>query len=179
MNAIVIYTSKYGSTEKYANWIAEALDCPAKKLQEVGIQEMNEYDVIIYGGGLYAGRVAGLKKFLSQLGSAEDKRLVLFILGMTNPTETKVYTDAAEQNLPQEWRDCFEVFSLRGDQLFSKMSRMHKLMMRMPKSVAEKKPMAERTEDDKHFLEHYGRDVIFANREQIKPILDRLADNDE
>jgi len=30
MNTVVVYTSKYGSTEKYAHWIAEALGCNAK-----------------------------------------------------------------------------------------------------------------------------------------------------
>lgn len=174
MKAIVIYTSKYGSTEKYARWIAEALECPAKKLQDIRAQELDKFDTLIYGGGLYAGGIAGFKKYLSMLESAKNRKLVLFMVGITNPNQKDVYAKISEQNIPTEWKDCFEVFALRGDQLFSKMSGLHKLMMRMPRSMAKKKPASERTEDDKHFLENYGQDVIFATREQIDPILNYI-----
>lgn len=174
MKALVVYTSKYGTTEKYARWIAEALKCPAKKLQDVSVQELSAYDTIIYGGGLYGGSVSGLKKFLSRLGPAQGKRLVLFMVGMTNPTETGVYDEIAGRNLSAEWKKRFEVFYLRGDQLFSKMNGIHKLMMRMPKAEAEKKPESKRTEDDKQFIENFGSDVVFSNREQIEPILQSL-----
>ena len=30
---IVIYANKYGSTEKYAHWIGEELDCPVIELR--------------------------------------------------------------------------------------------------------------------------------------------------
>lgn len=52
MKAIVVYTSKYGTTEKYARWIAEGLHCPAKELQDISAQDLTAYDTIIYGGGL-------------------------------------------------------------------------------------------------------------------------------
>lgn len=175
MKAIVVYSSKYGTTQRYAQWIAEALECPAKKLRDVNAQELNTYDTIIYGGGIYAGSVSGLKKFLPRLGTAQGKRLVLFIVGMTNPSQTGAYDEIANRNLPAEWRERFEVFYLRGDQLFSKMSGMHKLMMRMPKAMIEKKPQAERTEEDHKFLESFGCDTVFSNREQVEPILQKLS----
>lgn len=174
MKTIVIYTSKYGSTEKYARWIAETLNCPAKKLQDIRAGELDAYDTLVYGGGLYAGGIAGFKKFLSRLESAKDRKLVLFMVGMTSPTETDIYAEIAERNIPAEWKGCFEIFALRGDQLFSKMNGLHKLMMRVPKSMAEKKSASERTEDDKHFLENFGQDVIFASKEQLNPILSYL-----
>lgn len=31
MNCIVLYKSKYGATKKYAEWIAEELNCEAYK----------------------------------------------------------------------------------------------------------------------------------------------------
>lgn len=174
MNTIVIYTSKYGSTKKYAQWIAEALNCPAKSLKDVSAEELAASDTIIYGGGLYAGTVAGLKKFLSRLASPTNKKLVLCMVGMTNPTQTSFYKEITERNLPAEWKDIFKVFALHGDLQFSKMSVLHKLVMRMPKSMAEKKPQAERTEDDKYFIENFGRDVIWSGREQIKPVVNYL-----
>ena len=174
MKPIIIYTSKYGSTEKNANWLAEALKCPAKKLKSISSQELAAYDTIIYGGGLYAGGVAGFKKYLSYIGSAKDKKLILFMVGSTNPADKKTYAEVAERNIPAEWKERFQVFALHGDQLFSKMSVLHKLMMRVPKHRMEKVPEAERTGDMKRFLENFGRDVIFTSREQIEPIIEYL-----
>lgn len=174
MKAIVIYTSKYGSAEKYAQWIAKALECPAKTQQDVSAEELSAYDAIIYGGGLYAGKVAGLKKFISKLDSAQEKKLILYMVGATNPAQTTVYEEYTQRNLPEQWRGRFEVFALHGNMLFSKMSGIHKIMMRVPKSMAEKKPEAERTAVDKYFIESFGSDVSFTSREQIEPILEYL-----
>jgi len=176
MKTVIIYTSKYGSTEKYANWLAEALKCPAKKLKSVTAQELAVYDTIIYGGGLYAGGVAGFKKFLTYIGGAKDKKLILFMVGSANPSNTKIYADIADRNIPAEWRERFQVFALRGDLLYSKLSLLHKLMMLVPKYMNEKVPEAERTEDMKYFIENFGRDIVFASREQIEPVIECLRD---
>jgi len=174
MKPVIIYTSKYGSAEKYANWLAEALKCPAKKLKDITAQELAAYDTIIYGGGLYAGGIAGFKKYLSYISSAKDKNLILFMVGAANPANKKVYDEIAERNIPAEWRDRFRVFAFHGDLFYSKLSALHKLMMRVPKYRNEKVPEAERTEEMKLFLENYGRDVFFASREQIEPVIEYL-----
>ena len=60
MNTIIIYKSKYGSTETYAHWIAEALSCEMRDAKSVKIDDLLKYDTIIYGGGLYAEIIAGV-----------------------------------------------------------------------------------------------------------------------
>lgn len=174
MKAIVIYTSKYGSTEQYAQWIAEALVCPVKKLPDVNAQELAEYDTIIYGGGLYAGSIAGLKKFVAKIGPLHDKRLIVFMVGMTNPNEKEFYTEVITNGLPTEWQDQVKTFALQGDLLYTKMSWLHKQMMKMIKSAAEKKTVTERTADDQKLIENFGGDILFSSREQLEPLLKSL-----
>ena len=60
MKAIVIYKSKYGSTKCYAQWIADELECDINDASNVKIEDLYEYDTIIYGGGLYAEVIAGV-----------------------------------------------------------------------------------------------------------------------
>lgn len=172
MSSIVIYTSTYGSTEKYAHWIAQSLKCEAKKLSEIQPKDLANFHTIVYGGGLYAGSISGFKKFLAKLGDANNKRLVLYMVGMTDPERKETYAAIAEKSIPPEWKSKFQVFAFRGDQLFSRMSFLHRLMMKMPKSLAEKKPMEERTKDDEFFLETFGKDVVFTNKEAIQPLID-------
>ena len=56
---IVLYTSKYGAAETYAQWIAEALGCQAVSLDKFSKKELQGYDTVIYGGGVQAGGESG------------------------------------------------------------------------------------------------------------------------
>ena len=179
MNTVVVYTSKYGSTEKYAHWIAEALGCNAKKLSELSSEDLSNFDTVIYGGGLYAGGIAGFKKFLSKLRSTDDKTLALYMVRLTNPEMKDDYDQVADKNIPPEWKNKFKIFAFRGDQQFSRMSVLHKIMMRVPKSMAEKKPLEQRTEEDRLFIESFGKDVFFSNKDSILPLVDYINEQNK
>lgn len=174
MKTVVIYTSKYGSTKKYAKWLSESLECPAMRLQDVSREKLSEYDTIIYGGGLYASQINGFKKFLSLLGSTENKKLMLYTVGMTSPDNTEFYKDVVKQNISTELISKIEVFFLQGDVLFSKMSAFDKFIMKMPRAMAKKKPVSQRKAEDIALVDNFGKDSFFADKAQIEPLLQSL-----
>ncbi len=57
---IIIYHSKTGFSQRYAQWLAEALDCQAVPYRDRKSVNMSRYDTIILLGGLYAGNMSGL-----------------------------------------------------------------------------------------------------------------------
>ena len=59
-NIIVIYQSKYGATKKYAEWLAEELSCDLVETKKATIEQIEKYDVVILGGGIYATGIAGI-----------------------------------------------------------------------------------------------------------------------
>lgn len=63
MKAVVVYSSKTGFTKKYAQWIAEDLSLEAYELEESdNLKEvLSGVDTLIFGGGLYAIGINGLK----------------------------------------------------------------------------------------------------------------------
>ena len=63
MKKIVIYKSKYGATDRYANWIGEELSCPVVEMSDFKKEMVQENDVIIYGGGVHAGGIRGWEDF--------------------------------------------------------------------------------------------------------------------
>ena len=78
MKYLVICDSQYGFTEQYARWIAEELGCPCVARKELEPGELQKYDGLIYGGGLYAGGVSGSKWFAKQLpvlARSEERRV--------------------------------------------------------------------------------------------------------
>lgn len=175
MKTIIVYKSKYGSSRQYASWLAQELGCEVKEPDTVTLNRLSEYDTIIYIGGLYAGSVNGFKKISKQLEALKGKQLLLCMVGMTNPTETEKYRHMFENNVSEKYREAIKPFALRGDQLFSKMSGMHRLMMKMPKVMTEKIPEAQRTEEDKRFIESFGKDMCFAKRENLRDIIEYIA----
>ena len=84
MKYLVTYSSKYGSTEKYAKWIGEALSCEVKDIKIIRSDMLPNYDVIIHGGSLYAGGVGGLKRLVKLYPEIRDKKLIVFTCGLAD-----------------------------------------------------------------------------------------------
>lgn len=83
MKYLVICDSQYGFTEQYARWIAEELGCPCVARKDVKPEQLQKYDGLIYGGGLYAGGVSGLNGLQSSF---------------------RVYLERKQPSLPAAWR---------------------------------------------------------------------------
>lgn len=171
MKTIVLFRSKYGSSRQYALWLAEDLQCEAKGTGSISLNDLQAFDVILYVGGLYASGVSGFGKIKKHLGQLKSKKLVLCMVGMTSPAEKERYGETFRYNVPEEYRSFVKPFALRGDQLFTKMSGLHKMMMKIPQKAVEKIPEAERTEENRQFLESYGKDTHFVNRENIRGVV--------
>ena len=57
---IILYQSKYGATQKYANWLSDktGFDCIA--VDKADMKQIQQYDVIVLGGAIYASGISGL-----------------------------------------------------------------------------------------------------------------------
>jgi menaquinone-dependent protoporphyrinogen IX oxidase len=86
--AIVIYTSKRGSTKQYAEWIAEELGCKALALADADLKNINlyEYDCIVYGGWIRGSGIVDFNKFARHLDADLMKRLIVFGVGFADET---------------------------------------------------------------------------------------------
>lgn len=169
MNAIVIYTSKYGYTETYARWIAEALDAPLCEASSVSPSQLIEYDVVVYGGGLYAGGIAGAKL----VANNPCKALVVFTVGLATPESTD-YSHLLERNFTEEQRSNTRFFHLQGGIDYRRLSVVHRAMMAFMKAQIAKKPASERSRDDQQLLKTYGAKVDFTNKSAIQPLVDYI-----
>jgi len=84
--AVVIYTSKRGSTKQYAEWIAEDLGCSAVPFSESKDINLYEYDCIVYGGWIRGSGIVDFDKFSAYLDDNLMKRLIVFGVGIANET---------------------------------------------------------------------------------------------
>lgn len=98
MKIIVIYKSKSGYTKTYAEWISKDLNCDIKDVKDITISELEGYDVIIYGGGLYATGINGISILKKNYHLLKNKKLIVWATG-ENP--------GRESDLQKVWQHNF------------------------------------------------------------------------
>lgn len=169
MKTIVVYKSKYGSTKKYAEWLAESLGCDLK--ENASLAEVLGYDTIIYGGGIYAGRINGAGLITKNLGKLAGKKLVLFAVGSSagRPEELEAFWEKA---LDKTVREQVPHFYLRGGFDYGRLGSVDRLMMNMLKKMLLGKDTL--TEDEKGLLAAYDTPVDFTDRDDLGKILELL-----
>ena len=173
---IGIFESKYGSTRRYAQWISQALSCPLLERKEAKIQNLLTYDTIIYGGGLYAGGVSGIKLLTDHYEKLRDKHLILFTCGLADPADPENVAHIREglaKVLSPEMLEHIRLFHFRGRIDYTKLGFVHKNMMKMLHSVMVKKDPSGLREEDKQMLETYGKTVDFTDQTAIHPLIEQ------
>lgn len=100
------------------NGLAQALDADAAEERQAGTQRLvQNYECVIFGGGLYAGSIAGAARMAKLYGALQGKRLAMFTVGLSDPSDPenvkKIMQDAARAFTPEMLENiCF--FHLRG-----------------------------------------------------------------
>lgn len=126
--ALIIYKSETGFTQKYAQWLSNELSCDICDLKDFSKDKINNYDILIYGGGLYAGQINGFKEFKNIVSN--DVKLVLFTTGATPVSEVDAIQKAFDGNLTQDEQNNIPYFYAVGGLDYDKMRFKHKIMMK-------------------------------------------------
>ena len=80
---VVIYKSKYGATQQYARWIAEDLNCDLIRQEDFKGKMFEQYDNIIYAGGLQDGGIKGFELIRKNRWRLDGKKVVGFVVGLS------------------------------------------------------------------------------------------------
>lgn len=136
MNAIVIYKTKYGSTKTYAEWIAEDLGCEIAEAGKVKANDLQQYDTIIYGGGLYAEVINGVNLITKNFDMLSGKKLVVYSTGLT-PPDCRDYYDklVVEKNFKPHMLEKIKVFNFPGKMILSELSLPHRTALKTLKKI--------------------------------------------
>lgn len=169
----VVYKSKYGSTEKYAKWIAEDICADIFKVSEIKADKLEEFDTIVYCGGLYVGGILGFSFIKNNYSKFGNKRLIVVAVGATLKKDEAI-EEIKARNLTDEMKNNVQFFLLRGGLDYKKMNIIDRLLMfLMVKSLKFKKAQ-ELDDDAKAIIATYGKVVDFTNKDTIAPIINAI-----
>lgn len=133
------------------------------------------YETIIYGGGLYAGGVSGVKLITGNWELLRSKQVVLFTCGIADPTDpdnVSTIRNSLSKVLSTEMLEHIQLFHLRGGIDYSRLNFIHKAMMSMLRRMLLKKDEQTLRDEDKLLLETYGKYIDYTDQESIRPLID-------
>lgn len=172
LKTAVIYRSKYGYAKTYAEWIAAALG--ADLLDSPNPRRLDRYDVLVFGGGLYAGGIGGSKLLTTGFDRWRDKHLVLFTVGLSPTADPATFRPIIERTFSPEMREKIRFFHFRGGIDYARLGFVHRSMMCALKTALKTKP--NRSHQENLILESYGARVDFRDKQTIAPLVEYIRD---
>ena len=170
---IIIYGSQYGTTRKYADELAKRTNIECKSYEDV--IDIEQYNTVIYIGGLYVGGVLGMKKTLAKISQCQNKKIIIVTVGLADPMDAD-NTDNIKSNMKRQLsKELYEnahIFHFRGGIDYSYLNFKHKTMMGLLYKKAVGLPEEKKTAEVKAMIETYNQKVDFVDFESLNQLID-------
>lgn len=78
----IIYKSKHGTTKQYAQWISEETGADIFDVDNCKVEELMDYDTIVFGGYIRAGGLQGIDFLQKNYGKLKQKTILAYAVGI-------------------------------------------------------------------------------------------------
>ena len=172
MNKImVVYESQYGATKQYAELIAKQLSADIYNADNVSEQQLKLYDTIIWGGGIYAGRINGINKLERILKNFAGKQIIIFSVGVTPIDATERLQKVRDNSLAPAFQEGISFFHFNCGVNFLKLSLIHRIMLATERMLLLLKPKKSLTESRIKYLQTYGENNQIIDESAVIPLV--------
>ncbi|MDD4850367.1 MAG: flavodoxin domain-containing protein [Gemmiger sp.] len=138
-NGIIVYTSKYGATKKYVDWLVESVSFQAIETAKATPAQLEPYDTVLLCGGVYASGIAGLAFLRKNYPQLAGKKVAVLCVG-ASPFDEKAIAEIKTHNLKAELKD-IPLFYARGKWDEAQMTFADRTLCKLlQKMVAKKDP---------------------------------------
>ncbi len=168
MKALVIYRSKTGNSKVYAKWIARQIGGDLREYKTVSPSIFVAYDTIIYGAGLYASGINGIRLITDNLQALKDKQVIVFATGAT-PERPETTEWIRNRHFTPEQQRLVQFFYLRGGFDFRKLHPADKMLMTLLRWRLMLKQ--DKSPDDRGMLAAFSHPLDFTQQQNLAPLL--------
>ena len=177
MRTIILYYSKTGNTKKYAEDIANALQCEAMPIKKFKKKMIADYDTIVFGSRVRGGSIDKVDSLLAMYEDMRDKNVILFSVGMSFPSK-----EGREELIKSNLLDLYHVryYQLRGSFDFNKLGFLDKFIMnnslrmmaRSPEHSATASMLSTVKERPIEYYDREGVDKIISIVRKVNTVID-------
>ncbi len=168
-NGIIIYKSKYGTTKKYAEWLAEEINYDLVEFSKAKINQITKYENIILCGAIYASGISCLPILKNNYALLKNKNIAIFCIG-ASPYNEKAFNDIKLHNLKGELQNT-PIFYGRGAWDESKMKFIDRTLCNMLKKVVSKKDPATYEPWESALMDAFGQTCDWSDKEYLQPLI--------
>lgn len=148
MKTLIAYATKYGSAGKCAKSLAEKLTGEVElcNLAVAPTQDLSDYDKVIIGGSIYAGRIQKhVHTFCAHnLNVLKQKKIGLFVCGMLHE---QAEAELSHAFAPELLRTAVVKEFFGGEFQFKKLNVMERFMVKMVTKADKKSPPLDTSKD--------------------------------
>lgn len=170
----VIYKSSTGFTKRYAELIAQELNCTIADFKTVTPEFLSAYDCIIFGSRAHAGKIDGFPKMKKIFQKCTAKNMLLFVTGATANTSESVIQEFFKQNLTADELQEIPHFYMQSGLCYEKMSSFDKCMMKGLAAMLKKKKDKTAYEIEMEHAIQKSYDI--SSKKYIEPLIQYLQE---
>ncbi|MGM0379779.1 MAG: flavodoxin domain-containing protein [Bacillota bacterium] len=167
MKKIIIYNSKSGFSKRYAYLIKEELKCKLISLKNIKDVDISDYEIIIYGGGIYASKISGLNKIIKLL--EDTQKIIIFGVGLSKFSD-KLKMEIEKNNFDNLKN--YKFFYFRGGFDYKRLNFLNKIIIWGFKKILESKK--EKDKKEKIFLESIKNGSDYVDKKKITPLIEYI-----
>ncbi|MBG9980578.1 flavodoxin domain-containing protein [Facklamia lactis] len=173
MRAILLYEGSYGSTAVYARAIKESFDLPVCDLQEVGPQDLKEYDLIIIGTSIISREIYQVDKIEALFTAYPEKFWILYTVGLSTPELTN-FDKILIENFSPAVRSQLVLFHFRARIVSKRFLLMYLASKRMRKQPGTTIDDVILGPEEMHLLNKFGATVELSDLKQVQKLVDYI-----
>ena len=168
---VVIYRSKYGTTKRYAQWIAEELDAELVEVSDFSIFDLERYSTVIFGSSVHVGKIRGVSFLKDNWAVLSKKMVIVFASTGASKVEPKQQLVIAA-SLPAEIRQSIKYFPLPGAYSYDRLDFEDKLLMNFgPMRNLRFRAWLKRDKEAKEQLTMLGKGQDWTDHKALTPII--------
>lgn len=174
---VVLYQSRYGAAKRYAAWLSGELGCDSIRVSDAVIEQIQKYDTVILGGGVYASAISGLEFLTKHADALRGKRLCVFAVG-ASPYGEETLARLRQKNMAGALSDV-PLFYLRGAWNGSCLTLRDKMLCKLMEKIISKKADADCDSWERTLLQPDAPDADWTDRMYLSPMLAFLREQGE
>ena len=171
---IILFQSKYGATKKYAQWLVEETGYDCIETKTAKVVNLQDYDVIILGGGVYASGIAGLSFLKKNISNLSHKKIVVFAVG-ASPYDEKAIKQIRDMHFKDALSDV-PLFYCRGAWDEDKMKFLDRTLCKMLQKAVAKQNPEEYEPWQQALMCSVGQKCDWTDKTYLEPLFDYIRE---
>ena len=138
-NIAIVYSSKYGHTKQYADWLKEDVDADAIDISKFNITQMLAYKLVIFACGVYGDKLSIMDFVKKNVTAIPAQKTMIMAVGWYTNDSKEATEKLINDNYPPEFKGKVPMYVVNSGLDKKQISKMDSVKLVAAKLAIEKK----------------------------------------